>query len=134
MNAKIKFAIPILFLAVASLVLMLASCGGGGGSGSIASGDSGAVALYVTDAPTDDYESIFLSIKEVSLIPSDESQAPVLLFESNDPDGYYVDLLELRDQDMLFTVTDAVPSGVYDKIRLRIHDIEVVAKEGVAAC
>ena len=83
------------------------------GSGSSSSVGSGSVALYIKDAPVDDYENIFIYIEEVSLISGDKSQPPVVIFKSSNPLGYEIDLLDLRDQDMLFTVKKEVPAGVY---------------------
>ena len=137
MKTKIKVRFAVILFAIFFLALFFASCGGGGGTGSFSSssGGSGSVALYIKDAPADDYENIWISIEEVSLISDNASQLPITIFKSNTPDGYVIDLLDLRDQDMLFTIKKDVPARRYDKIRLKIKDIYPVPKPGaVNAC
>jgi len=135
MNSRTKTCFPVCLIVLCSLVL-LASCGGGGGSGgSFSTGASGSVALYIKDAPADDYENIYIYIEEVSLIPADEAQSPVIIFKSSDPDGYEIDLLDLRDQDMLLTIKSEVAAGLYEKIRLKIKDIYPIPKpDAIDAC
>ena len=87
------------------------SCGGGGGSSSAvttgSSGGSGSAALLLADGPADDYEHIWIWITRVTLLPEDGSGlSPVVIFQSNRPDGYMADLLDLRDQDLLVTVNN----------------------------
>lgn len=113
-------------LCIIGIVLLLAGCGGGDGS-SITSknaSDSGSVAVMLTDGPADAYDSIWIWITEISLL-SDDDADPVVVFESDDPEGWKVDLLELRDQDAVVTVKDNIPAGHYSKIRLRVADIQI---------
>jgi len=101
------------------------SCGGGGSGGSqsaTGSSGSGSVALLLADGPADDYDQIFITITEVSLIPKEgRGRSPVVIFRNSA--GIEVDLLDLRDEDYLLTVNRSVPAGVYEKIRLQISDI-----------
>jgi hypothetical protein len=77
-----------------SATFLLVSCGGGGGgsggSSSTGSSGTGTVAVSIADNPTDDYEAIYVTITEVSLLPG-----PVVIYESSK--GKEVDLLEHRD-------------------------------------
>jgi hypothetical protein len=130
MKTKTQHRSTVLLFVLFSLMLLLAGCSGGGGSGSgsVSSGGSGGVALYIKDAPADDYENIYIYIEEVSLISADKAQSPVVIFKSSDPGGYEIDLLDLRDQDMLFTIKKDVPARLYEKIRLKIKDIYPIPK------
>ena len=112
--------------------LLLTGCGGGGSSSSTASGGTGTVAVLLTDGPADDYDNIWVWITEISLLPEDDNAAPVVVFQSEDPDGWMVDLLDLRDQDAVLTVKDDIPAGRYCKIRLRIADVQ--PEGGVGPC
>ena len=136
MKTKTQLRSSVLLFALFSLALLLAGCSGGGsGSGSVSSSGSGGVALYIKDAPADNYENIYIYIEEVSLISADEAQSPVIIFRSSDPGGYEIDLLDLRDQDMLFTIKKDVPAGLYKKIRLKIKDIYPIPKpDAVDVC
>jgi hypothetical protein len=117
--------ICLIFLTVAGLATILATGGGGGGSSSSTSTDSGgSVALTIADNPADSYNSITIHIKEVSLKPADEDGRWVVIFRSKDPEGYPVNLLDYREEDFLLTVKHGVPSGWYEKIRLRIGEVE----------
>ncbi len=123
-----KKTYTVLLFLLLPVALFLVGCGGGGGgsSSSYTSG-SGAVAVYIKDAPIDDYAELWVSLEEVSLIPPDGSeQPPVVIFNSEDANGYSINLLDLRDQELLFTVKESVPAGIYEKIRLRIIDIDPV--------
>ncbi len=133
---KKKFSLGILFgiLILAGLVVSLISCGGGGGSSGLSSSEgtsssgTGTVAFLLTDAPTDDYERIWITITEVSLIPVAHSAPPVVIYSN--PSGLRLDLLEYRDEDYLLTMKKNVPAGLYAKIRLAIKDVEVEPKLG----
>lgn len=106
--------------------ILLTGCSGGG-SGTTSTGDAAAggnVALFLSDGPADEYDHIWAGVKAVYLIPADDG-GPVLIFKSSDPDGKEVDLLDLKDQELLLTVKKNVPAGLYSKIRLIIADIYV---------
>jgi len=116
---------------LAVLVISLLSCGGGGSSGSSTGEGSGtgSVAFLLADNPADDYEHIWITITEVSLIPVAHNSSPVVIFRS--ASGLTLDLLEYRDEDYLLTIKEDVPAGLYAKIRLVIKDIEVEPKDGL---
>jgi len=109
---------------ILGMLLLLTGCSGGDGS-SISSNDTrdkGSVAVLLTDGPADGYDHIWIWITEISLLPSDHDD-PVVVYQSDDPEGWKVDLLDLRDQEAVVTVNDDIPAGHYRKIRLRIADI-----------
>jgi len=86
--------------------------------------EKGTVAVLIADGPADEFDKLWVWIKSVSLIPADDDTGPVVIFESDDPEGYKVDLLDLRDQDFILTVNENVPPGVYAKIRLHVLDVQ----------
>jgi hypothetical protein len=122
--------IGLLIVVAAGLASIIATGGGGGGGGSgtvSSSGGTGSVALYVADGPADSYEHIYIWITKVQLIPVDGSgAAPVLIYQSPDPQGYKIDLLSYRDEDFFLTLKPNVPAGWYDKVRLYVSNIESV--------
>ena len=118
----------VLLLFMGSATVFLVSCGGGGGGsgGSSSTGRSGTgtVAVSIADNPTDDYDAIYVTITEVSLLPG-----PVVIYESSE--GKEINLLEHRDNnDYLLKVNYKVPPGNYDKIRLRISEVSAEPKSG----
>jgi hypothetical protein len=53
------------------LAISWVNCGGGGSSSSgLSSTGNGPVAVYIADAPSDEYDSLVLYIKKVMLIPT----------------------------------------------------------------
>jgi hypothetical protein len=117
----------LIFLITTAFLIGGCSGGGGGSSGSGDSG-SGSVALLIADNPADDYESIYLYITKVILIP--DKGKHYVLFESHRPEGYPVDLLKYREKDFLFTIGHKVPAGFYTKIRLEVSKVIAKAKSG----
>ncbi|GAB6098366.1 hypothetical protein JCM16358_02450 [Halanaerocella petrolearia] len=85
----------------------------------LTSGDSGSLAMSISDAPVNDVESVFVSLEEVEVHNTDTGWETVNDFESNDyTDGELkVDLLQLRFDDKLLG-QKSLPSGTYDQIRL----------------
>ncbi len=100
-------------------------CGGGGGAGpaevAAPAAGVGRVAILLTDAPTEAFDEVNVTIAAVHLLADEER---VQLFES--ALGVTRNLLDLRDSaELLFNVTDA-PTGCYDKIRLVVTGVELV--------
>jgi len=116
------------------LTAYLIGCSDGGGTSATAlpaedSSATGSVAVLLADSP-DDYDNIWITITEVSLIPAAGTDGePVIVYQSDD--GCEVDLLDCKDEDYLLTVNTEVATGTYDKVRLRVSDIEV---EGGGPC
>ncbi|MBW2439984.1 MAG: DUF4382 domain-containing protein, partial [Deltaproteobacteria bacterium] len=124
MKSKL-WPIVVLFLTASFAVgLLLGGCSGGGSdSGAASDAGSGTAALFLADGPADEYEKIWITICKVSLIPAENNpnQSEVVLYESDR--CFEVNLLELRDEDLLLSVKKRVPAGYYSKIRLVIDDI-----------
>lgn len=99
--------------------ILLASCGGG----SITEPQTGTVGIVITDAPSDDFSKINLTITGVELLGEDTRA--VLFDEATDGGSRTVDLLSLTDYADLFVMSDA-QAGSYSKIRLYIDEIELV--------
>lgn len=111
--------------AIPLISLFLFSCGGGGGSsttGTVAPAGTGSVTLLVTDAPSDDFDAINLTVSQVELLSDSDS---VVLYSGSKT----FDLLQLASITEIFSVTD-VPVGTYNKIRLTLTAIELVLKDG----
>jgi hypothetical protein len=116
---------------IALTSLLFTGCGGSsGGGGPENTAGTGNVALFVSDGPAEDCEEIWLWLEAAYLIPADENKSPVLIFESQDPHGKEINLLDLKDQKFLLSVNKQVPAGYYSKIRLIINDIELVGCDG----
>jgi hypothetical protein len=118
-----RFRFALLRIVIISLPFILLGCGGGGGSGN-GSGSGvgseppssmGTAAVFIKDAPTEEYESIVLCISKATLEPGS-----IRLFESDS--CVEVDLLDHQERPFLLTVKD-IPAGTYDQIRLRVDDI-----------
>jgi hypothetical protein len=112
--------------AVGALSLLIMSCGGGGGGGSTGGGatniesglGTGSVTLLATDAPTEEFKEINLSIVKAELL-SDSGRVTVFSGEKE------FDLLQLTEVTKVFSVSE-VPEGSYNKIRLTLTQIELV--------
>jgi hypothetical protein len=112
-------------------ILFSLGCSSSGGSSSPASpegGSYGKVGILITDSPTDDYEHLYITITEVSLLsPDDAEEKQMVVF--SDPDGYEIDLLAYQsenDQYFPLILDKEVPAGIYDKVRLKISNIRPV--------
>lgn len=100
---------------------VLAGCSSGGGTDiSNTAAGSGSVALLLTDAPSDDFEEINITIIKAELM-SDNGR--VTIFQGEDT----FNLLDLTDA-RIFAIREGVASGTYNKIRLTLKDdgIELV--------
>ncbi len=86
------------------------------GSGFSETTDVGTVLVFVSDGPTAEFSNIFIHIAEITLIGNG---APVQIFSGD----LEVDLLDLRDEDLLLAMDGNVPAGTYEKIRLEVHSI-----------
>lgn len=107
------------WLAVMALALGLSACNSGSDSATTPKNGGGSVALLLTDAPSAQFDHIYLTIKAVDLLGDD---GRVNIFTGNK----VVDLLDLRHHAELFTLTDTIPPGSYEKIRLTVSDVELV--------
>ena len=127
-RVKNGFVKNLHYLCLAGVIALgfitIVGTGGGGGSGN-SSGGTGSVAVFVTDGPADEYDELWVTITEVTLIPAAYSgAAPAAVYSSSE--GCEVNLLAYRNEDFLFTIQDGIPAGTYEKIRLGIAGIEPV--------
>ena len=100
------------------LTLMLVGCGGAGSGRA-----TGNVAIMMTDAPTEDYEQILLTITAITLLPDEESDAGEIRFFDGDE---VIDLLQLRNHAELFSVAEGVPVNEYAVVRLYVEQVELI--------
>ncbi|MCC5870407.1 MAG: DUF4382 domain-containing protein, partial [Gammaproteobacteria bacterium] len=119
--------------AVAGLGLLLAACGGSSSPEPTATTPpptaapptapaTGTVGILFTDAPTDEFEEILVTVNEISLLGTAEGDEPVELFSGEQT----FDLLSLRDFTEPFIFVDGVPVGDYEKVRLQVSRIQLV--------
>ena len=118
LNSKIitrLFSVFFLSLAVAAAT----SCSSEDFSpGSSSNSNTGSVALLLTDAPSDIFEEINITVVKAELL-SDGGH--VTIFEGERT----FNLLDLTDA-RIFAIRDGIPAGTYSKIRLTLSDIELV--------
>jgi hypothetical protein len=126
MTKKFGGATALFLIFFIAAGFLIGGCSGGGSSSGSGGAGSGSVALLLADNPADDYESIWLYITKVILIPHKGNH--YVLFESDRPEGYPVDLLKYREKDFLFTIRHKVPAGCYTKIRLEVSKVIAQAK------
>ena len=109
---------------------MLVSCGGGGGGGGDSTGEvtggvvgveKGTVTLLVTDAPSDDFKEINLTILKAELLCDAGKEE---LFSGLKE----FDLLQLTEVTEIFSVSE-VSAGYCNKIRLHLSQIVLVPKD-----
>jgi len=113
------------FITIPVLSLFLFACGGGGGggtTGSVSPASTGTVTLLVTDAPSDDFNAIILSVTRVELFCASGKVEVFSGFKK-------FDLLKLANVTEIFAEKD-VPVGICSKIRLTLKEIELVMKDG----
>ena len=124
MKSKLWPIIALMMAASLTMGFLFLGCSGSVADGGGAStSETGTVALFLTDGPADDYDTLPISICKVSLIPDedDDDDSEVVIFE---PEECFVrDLLRLRDEEMLLTVNKDVASGRYAKIRLEVEAV-----------
>jgi hypothetical protein len=111
-------ASPRALLAIVFCSLLALSCGGGGGSASSSAG-TGTASVFLTDAPSDDFDEILVTITAVELLGAD---GPIVIFRGRET----VDLKELEDFSDLFVYAEKVPVGRYSKIRMRVERVVLV--------
>ncbi|MDH3646020.1 MAG: DUF4382 domain-containing protein [Gammaproteobacteria bacterium] len=109
-----------------TVLLAINGCGGGGGSTTELPVElapppveKATVTVLLTDAPSDHFDEINVTISSIQLLGGSDPQT---LFEGSET----VDLLQLENFSDLFVVADDIDAGTYDKIRLRISDLELV--------
>lgn len=103
---------------------VVSGCGYGNSDTADASNTSGtgSVALLLTDAPSDIFEEINLTVLKVELLSDD---GRVTVFQGKRK----FNLLNLTDA-RIFAIREGIPAGIYSKIRLTLAEIELVDYNG----
>ena len=114
-SLPVKRLFSILFFSLAFAVL--ASCGSGDSTGTSSTG-SGTVALLLTDAPSDIFEEINITVVKAELL---SDSGAVTMFQGERT----FNLLDLTDA-RIFAIREGIAAGSYSKIRLTLSDIELV--------
>lgn len=105
------------------IILAISSCSNSGSSGSNGAlvVDTGRVSLLITDGVTDKFDQINLTVQSISFVKADDDGQETIVFDK----PQVINLLALQSYSNLL-VTTAIPVGVYEKIRLRISQVELV--------
>lgn len=118
---SVKRLFSIVFFGLVSAALT--SCGSyDPQSSSDSAPGTGTVALLVTDAPSDIFEEINITVIKAELL---SDGGTVTIFEGERT----FNLLELTDA-RIFAIREGVAAGTYSKIRLTLTDIELVDYKG----
>jgi hypothetical protein len=110
----------------AAALLTLAACGGGSDSSSADTGPTpqgpttGAVAVLLTDAPTDEFCQILATVDSIDLLS--DTGGPTNVFVGPET----VNLLDLRNYTDFFSIDPVVPVGSYSKVRMTLSDLALV--------
>jgi hypothetical protein len=115
-SISIKRLFSIFFLSL--IFAVVTGCGSGGSTGISTSENSGTVALLLTDAPSDIFEEINITVTMAELLSDDGA---VTIFEGNRT----FNLLDLTDA-RIFAIREGIAAGTYSKIRLTLTEIELV--------
>jgi hypothetical protein len=110
---------PILLSVIGLLALACGDSGGGGGG----SAGTGSASVFLTDAASDKFDEILVTITGLQLIGNGR---PVTIYTGRET----VDLKDLENFSDLFVHADRVPAGTYNKIRMKVETVELV-DEGV---
>jgi hypothetical protein len=111
----------LLFLAGTIVVasLLTYGCGGGGGGGG--SSSSGTLSVAITDKPSDDYQAVVVSIKEIRVVPNgmenanDNDPGLPVVATFNPPRS--IDIMQLHFLQMALGEV-VLPAGTYNQLRL----------------
>ncbi|MFQ5845383.1 MAG: DUF5666 domain-containing protein [Planctomycetota bacterium] len=113
---------------VLTLFVLLAGCGGGGG-GAGGSG-TGSLDVFLSDAFTDDFEQVWLTLFELELRDSATQQFRTVY---DDTGGVLFDARRLSDgagTRFSFLGSVSVANGTYDRVRLTLKDEAVLVPAG----
>lgn len=108
--------VSVLFLSL--FFAVLGSCSSGDTAAPNTTAGTGSVALLLTDAPSDIFEEINITVTKAELL-SDSGAVTVFQGERT------FDLLDLTDA-RIFAIREGIAAGTYNKIRLTLTQIELV--------
>lgn len=116
-------------ITIALVGLALAACGGSGSTttaGTNGAAGMGSVGIVLTDGPTTGFAEVNVTITEIALIPDDDhdNNGHVVIFQGEEKT---VNLLSLTDFSELFAISNQVPAGNYEKIRLQLKQPNGIA-------
>ncbi len=109
-------------LIIVLLISMLLSCGSSGTNPAGTNGQqtnnplTGSVAIMMTDGYTDDFSKVDITISSIELL-SDGGNVTVFSGEKQ------FNLLDLKNETILFSMQDNIPAEQYEKIRLTVTDV-----------
>jgi hypothetical protein len=106
-------------LLVAIAALLALACGGGGGSSDGGGSGTGSTSVFLTDAPSDEFDRMEVTFEEIRLIGGGPQ---VMLYTGEQT----VDLKDLEDFSDLFVYAEKVPARAYSKIRLVVRRLLLV--------
>jgi hypothetical protein len=114
-----------LSLTFVSTIVLLFACHGDD-AGSEARTNISRIGILLTDAPiaAREFSHIYATVHRITLLPADENQDSrgAVLFEGEET----VDLLDLVNHAVLFSVADNIPPGDYGKLRLTVGKLELI--------
>lgn len=114
----------LLFILALALASLVGACGGGGGGTA-----PGTVDLFLSDAFTDDYDQVWLTVHRVEF----RDDTGVFRTVLDSPEGILFDARRLSDASgprFSFLGTVSVPNGTYDLVRLTLKDEVVLVPSG----
>ncbi len=115
-SPSVKRLFSVLFLGLVFAVVT--SCSSGDSSTTASNGGTGTVALLLTDAPSDIFEEINITVVKAELL-SDGGAVTIFQGERT------FNLLDLTDA-RIFAIREGIAAGTYSKIRLTLTEIELV--------
>ena len=104
------------------LLMGLSACGTSNGGDDSNTPAFGSVSLFITDAPSDDFDKILVTLESIELLGNGPK---VTIFSGEET----IDLKDLENFSDLFVYADQVPVGLFSKIRLGVTKMQLV-REG----
>jgi hypothetical protein len=111
-------SLRIFGLLAATLAAAL-GCGDGSSTTVVSNSSTGSVVVVVTDAATEDFLQIRVTVTKVELLGA---KGHFTLYEGSRT----FDLLAMRDDARLLSLGHEVPAGDWSKIRLQVSDVELI--------
>jgi len=111
----------------AVILFSLSSCGSGSSSNGqiFDQSGTGSIAILLTDYPTADFSEINVTITRMELL---SEYKKVTIFSGSKT----LNLLDLKNETMLFSMENNIPAGMYEKIRLTVSNVNLIDAQGNA--